>query len=213
MKRRLMDVVVPLVIFIVPLAAIPERLLHPAPWLGFFATMLILWTQPSLSPKDMVTPGPADRKSALGIFLGMIVPLLTAVLHYGYRQQWQPPPLSPATILGAALVVGGLSLRLVAICTLGRYFTATVQVQEGQTVVQTGPYRLLRHPSYTGALMVAGGVTVALGSWLGLVLIATIAVPAYLHRIAAEEKTLSNEFGEPYSEYCRKTRRLIPFLY
>jgi len=86
-------------------------------------------------------------------------------------------------------------------------------VQTGQTVIESGPYRVLRHPSYTGALVIALGVTIALASPVGAALCLVVGIPAYLYRIAVEERTLSSQLGEPYRAYRTRTSRLIPWIY
>jgi protein-S-isoprenylcysteine O-methyltransferase len=210
---RWIDVALPLLVFIAPLLIVPDRLLHPGPWIGLIAAMIILFTQPRLSPKDMVQATGADRRSALWIYVGMIVPQIAAILHYGYRDRMEPPPISTAVTAGLILVSFGLILRIWAIRTLGRFFTSTVRVQSDQIVVETGPYRLLRHPSYTGALLIGIGVGIALWSWIGLLLVAVLALPAYIHRVHAEESALGAGLGQPYLNYCQRTKRLVPFLY
>lgn len=104
-------------------------------------------------------------------------PLITLLAAAGYGTafffaQRSPPLFSPrwylgtwATWFGSALVLGGTIFRQWAIRTLGRYFTRQVLVSADQTVVENGPYRWVRHPSYTGATLQAAGVGFALGSW------------------------------------------------
>lgn len=95
---------------------------------------------------------------------------------------------------------------------LGRYFTAVVAVQEAQPVVESGPYRWVRHPSYTGALIAAlGGATVC-ESWVGAVLTVGLLLPVYLYRIGREEALLRAHLGERYERYALRTGRLVPHL-
>src|SRR5207342_1588453 len=92
---------------------------------------------------------------------------------------------------GLALGAAGVALRVWSVVTLGQYFTYVVKVTPDQKVVQTGPYRLIRHPSYTGALMLALGIGLAMGypATVGLIGIANLA--AYLIRIGVEERALA----------------------
>ncbi len=199
-------------IFFVPLAGAPERILHPGPWIGFLAAVVTLLSQPHISTREMVTDAP-DRFSALGIYIGMITSQVGALLEFGYRAEFKPEAASGFTLGGLSLVLASLGFRLWAIRTLGLFFTSRVMTQEGQTVVQSGPYRLLRHPSYTGALGVSLGVALAMASPLGGVLTIVLAVPAYLYRIAVEERTLRSNLGRPYEEYRLRTWRLLPFVF
>jgi len=104
-------------------------------------------------------------------------------------------------------------LRVWSVAVLGRYFTYVVQVSTDQQVVDTGPYRLIRHPSYTGALMMAGGIGLSLRhAWPPLLIVAT-SFTAYLIRMLVEEHALAQGLGEPYRAYMARTKRLIPFLW
>jgi protein-S-isoprenylcysteine O-methyltransferase Ste14 len=113
--------------------------------------------------------------------------------------------------VGLALGVAGVAFRWYAIKTLGRFFTMRVTTTADQKVVDTGPYRLIRHPSYTGALMTVAGVLLCMTNWLSLACI-VVAVPGFAYRMKVEEQALVEALGEPYREYMRRTRRLIPYL-
>ncbi|MGH2480827.1 MAG: methyltransferase family protein, partial [Ktedonobacteraceae bacterium] len=80
-------------------------------------------------------------------------------------------------------------------------------------IVSTGPYRFLRHPSYTGVLLLVGGIGITLGNWLSLLIILAGVLIGLLYRISVEEKALRTFLGQPYEEYMRRTKRLIPFLF
>jgi len=96
---------------------------------------------------------------------------------------------------------------------LGRFFTYDVAVQPGQTVVEAGPYRYIRHPSYTGGLITLAGVGLALGNWAGLLLLLACMGVAYAYRIFVEEAALVAALGQPYRDYMQRTKRLVPFLF
>ena len=110
------------------------------------------------------------------------------------------------------LMLGGVAFRWWAIATLGKFFTFDVAVQSGQKVVDTGPYRYIRHPSYTGTLMTQVGIGLALGNWAGMLALMVCMAIAYSYRISVEEQALVAALGEPYKQYMRRTRRIIPFL-
>lgn len=114
---------------------------------------------------------------------------------------------------GVALLWLGVAFRLWAIFTLGRFFKLTVTIQEGHRVIDRGPYRLLRHPSYTGALVAGAGIGLALGDWLSIVVVLGAMAIAYLIRIPVEERALLEEFGEDYAAYAARTARLVPGLF
>jgi protein-S-isoprenylcysteine O-methyltransferase Ste14 len=112
---------------------------------------------------------------------------------------------------GIALMVVGLAFRWYSIRVLGKSFTYVVHTRPDQQVVEDGPYRWIRHPSYTGALLTIIGVLVALTnplSFLGLI----PSLAGYAYRIRVEERALMRDLGEPYRSYMRHTKRLVPFL-
>lgn len=121
----------------------------------------------------------------------------------------------PALIfgLGVALVVSGVTFRWYAIHVLGKYFSVRLGVQQDQTVMKAGPYRWIRHPSYTGSLITLLGLGMAFTNWLCLVSVPLIVLSGYIYRASVEEQMLVNALGEPYREYMRTTKRFIPFVY
>jgi protein-S-isoprenylcysteine O-methyltransferase Ste14 len=126
-----------------------------------------------------------------------------------------PPPRLGAWALwaGAAVELVGMALRVWAVKTLGQYFTYVVKVSPDQKVVDTGPYRLLRHPSYTGGALAGIGIGLSLRYGLGPVIIGGAMLASYLIRIAVEERALVGGIGEPYRAYMQRTKRLIPFIW
>jgi protein-S-isoprenylcysteine O-methyltransferase Ste14 len=113
---------------------------------------------------------------------------------------------------GIALMWIGIAFRYYSMRVLGRFFTFQVAVHEGQSVVEAGPYRYIRHPSYAGALITLIGLGLALGNWAGLAAVVGCTMIGYAYRIRVEESALVAAIGEPYREYMGRTRRLIPFV-
>jgi protein-S-isoprenylcysteine O-methyltransferase Ste14 len=124
--------------------------------------------------------------------------------HLGHEKLW--------FFLGLGLLISGSLLRRYCWRALGQFFTGNVRVQQGQTIVQNGPYRLVRHPSYTGGTMMHVGCGFALVNWMAvLVLFATTAI-GYLYRVRVEEKALVSGLGEAYREYMQRTKMFVPYL-
>ena len=115
--------------------------------------------------------------------------------------------------LGCALFVFGLALRWYSIFYLGRFFTVTVAIHSGHEIVDNGPYRLIRHPSYTGALLGFLGLALTLDNWASLALIMVPITWVFLRRMRIEERALANGLGRPYTDYMKRTKRLVPFVY
>jgi protein-S-isoprenylcysteine O-methyltransferase Ste14 len=114
-------------------------------------------------------------------------------------------------VVGLLLMLAGMALRWYSIRVLGASFTCEVSTSPGQVVVESGPYRWVRHPSYTGGLLTLLGVLVCCVNWASLAAL-IVAVAGYAYRIGIEEKALETHLGAAYADYMRRTRRLIPFV-
>jgi protein-S-isoprenylcysteine O-methyltransferase Ste14 len=125
-------------------------------------------------------------------------------------------PLIPATPAaqwaGAALVVAGLGFTVWARAHLGRLWSGSVTLKEGHTVIRSGPYRLSRHPIYSGMLLAAAGTSLAIDSRAALAGFVLMFL-GFVIKSAQEESLLVERFGEEYREYRRRTRRLIPYVW
>jgi len=115
--------------------------------------------------------------------------------------------------VGGGLVGLGLALRWYAIIHLGRLFTTNVAIAADHHLVDTGPYRFMRHPSYTGSLLAALRFSVSIGNWASLLIIFVPCCAVTLWRIHIEEAALIEGLGEPYRQYLQRTKRLIPAIY
>jgi protein-S-isoprenylcysteine O-methyltransferase Ste14 len=198
--------------------------LHPLPFSGGPAYAILFWvtyalwivleTIGSSTKRSSDTSKARDRGS-----FRLIMLLLWLALGLDFAFSFLLPQ---ATILwkrtslffiGIALMLAGMAFRFYAMSVLGRFFTYDVAVQPGQTVIEIGPYRYIRHPSYSGALITLVGLGLALGNWAGLLGLLACMGAAYTYRISVEEAALVAALGEPYKEYMHRTRRLVPFLF
>jgi protein-S-isoprenylcysteine O-methyltransferase Ste14 len=119
----------------------------------------------------------------------------------------------PARIFALALLWAGLALRSWCFRTLGEYFTLRVMTSETQTVVDSGPYAVLRHPSYAALLLILGGLGVAFGNWLSLLALILPSAAGIVVRIRVEEAALTAALGDRYRDYARGRSRLIPLVW
>jgi protein-S-isoprenylcysteine O-methyltransferase Ste14 len=117
------------------------------------------------------------------------------------------------TLLGLVVVWAGIGLRGWAIVTLGRFFRRDVQVAADQVVVRSGPYAAIRHPAYTGNLLIYAGAGLLLANWASLAALVVIPLLGLTPRIAVEESLLQARLGGPYRQYAGETSRLIPHLW
>ncbi|MBX6770343.1 MAG: isoprenylcysteine carboxylmethyltransferase family protein [Chloroflexi bacterium] len=160
--------------------------------------------------------------TALGRDRGSYPLLLVAIfgaVGLGFVVAWRVPaaamsgPAEGIFALGIVLMLAGVGVRWAAVRTLGRFFTRAVVIQPGQQLIQSGPYRLVRHPGYAGSLLTLLGLGLALTNWLSVVVILAVAGLGYGYRVRVEEQALCAAFGEEYIRYMRRTRRFIPFIF
>ena len=157
---------------------------------------------------------PSDSKSLQVIMLGQSVAFFASFwLAWVPALQFAPAHRSAAFYGGLATIVAGSLLRRHCFRMLGASFTGDVRAHADQQVVSRGAYRILRHPSYTAGIMLNAGVGMALGSWASAILMTAASTAVYLYRMSVEERTLSAVIGEPYREFMRTRKRLIPFVY
>jgi protein-S-isoprenylcysteine O-methyltransferase len=114
---------------------------------------------------------------------------------------------------GLALMLSGGVLRRASMHCLGDYFTGFVETRVGHELISTGPYRWLLHPAYTGAWLEMTGFGVALGSTLGLILLAVVGWLVYAYRARIEEKALFACLGPAYQQFASRRHRFIPYIY
>jgi protein-S-isoprenylcysteine O-methyltransferase Ste14 len=112
--------------------------------------------------------------------------------------------------IGFILIVVGIFLREWSVWVLGKHFTVRVQVREKAKLVTQGPYKYIRHPSYTGGFLTFLGIPLAIGTWTGTLVAFVVSIIVYQYRISVEEVALLEAFGTEYGEYKRRTWRLFP---
>lgn len=154
-----------------------------------------------------------DSGSLKVILAGMWVALLIAyplafVKAWAFPQRW----LLPLFVVGVLLIVLGSLLRRYCWRTLGEYFTGDVKARPDQPVITTGPYRWVRHPSYTAGMAMFIGIGLALGSWFSFALLTIATIATYAYRVAVEERVLLDTIGEPYGSYMKERKRFIPYV-
>lgn len=154
----------------------------------------------------------ADRGSIVAVGLCIGAGVVVAVGAATVTATAIPGGWLPFTV-GIVLMWLGIVLRQWAVLTLGRYFTVEVRIAADQHVVARGPYRWVRHPSYTGLLLTLVGLGAALGNWLSVLALAVLPAVGLVIRIRVEEAALLSALGDPYREYAEHHRRLVPGLW
>jgi len=192
-----------------PLSAKPALLLTwPVLVLAAFCTVLFV-TQPALSIQESKEHQRTDSRT-IWLIIGVSgAGQILSLVDWAYRQG-APDVLDTWAMTGLALLTFGTAFRLWAIRTLRNNFSATVRIKQGQQLVTNGPYRWLRHPSYTGAWLAMLGAALLMHSYLGLVIMGPGMLLVYMRRIAVEERTLEQAFGTAYTAMKQNTQRLVP---
>jgi protein-S-isoprenylcysteine O-methyltransferase len=159
-------------------------------------------------------PRRAEGGALIALRVAITLPLLLALLAYLVAPAWiafaslgLPPWLRWS---GAALAVGGAALAITALLHLGPNVSETVLTRPGQQLIQSGPYRLVRHPLYAGGslMLIGAGVLSSSALVAGLALLAIAAVRIVL--VPREERALVEQFGPAYLDYRRRSGALLP---
>jgi protein-S-isoprenylcysteine O-methyltransferase Ste14 len=182
-------------------------------WVAF-----AIWAVPeilgSLFQRPRNTSMWKDRGSYVVIAATIDLSILLAI-PFAISQGWAAITWNqvPIFFIGIALMLVGEAFRWYAIWTLGRYFTRIVAIQENQQVIQSGPYRFIRHPAYAGLLLTFLGIGLALTNWGSLLILVALNLIGLGYRILVEERALQDGLGQPYKDYMQRTRRIIPFIF
>jgi len=154
-----------------------------------------------------------DRSTLLVVWLVIMVSVAAGIFVTKSLPSATIPHYRSFMFSGVALFVTGLLLRWWAIVTLGRFFTVDVTIELDHQLIDRGPFRVVRHPSYTGVLLAFVGLALTLGNWVALLVILVPIGVAFVHRMNVEENALSSALGRQYDDYMRRTKRLVPFIY
>jgi len=180
-----------------------------AAWIG----LLIVWVIGGFMTKTTV------RKQSTASRLLEIVPMaLVFMLFFSSRTlaDWTSMQFVPDTLawrsLGTAMTVAGAALAIWARFYLGRNWSATVTVKQEHELIRTGPYRVVRHPIYSGLLLALLGTAIYGGQVKGLIAVA-VAMIVWKMKSLREESFMQSEFGEQYAQYRREVKGLVPFIW
>ncbi|MCX6036968.1 MAG: isoprenylcysteine carboxylmethyltransferase family protein [Chloroflexi bacterium] len=151
-------------------------------------------------------------RSFWAILPGFLVVFFAPPIEWMYL-----PAVLPRTlwmqIAGLVLILAAVALRVWTRAHLRGLYSGHVEVQVGHRLVQSGPYCFVRHPGYTGFLLMTLGVAIGYSSLIGLAAIPVLLLPGLAYRMGVEEKLLLAQFGGEYRTYIQKTKRLIPFIW
>jgi len=158
--------------------------------------------------------GTRQDQSTLGVlWLVIMASVAAGVIVARYWLAAALPDGQMFASVAVVLFVAGLFLRWWAIIVLGRFFTVDVTIEKDHELVERGPFRVLRHPSYAGVLLAFVGFALSLGNWAALLVVLLPIFAVFIHRMDVEEQALSRALGSSYVDYMKRTNRLVPFVY
>lgn len=214
MKKSITIIMFLVLFYALPLIVRPELILSPKIIILMIICATLFYTQPTASIREAEKMKSTDKHSMFGILIATALSQIIAVTDWAYFQDNLASESNfILTSIALVLMISGSAFRIWSILTLGKFFTATVQVKRDQRIIKTGPYVIVRHPSYLGAYIAIVGSAIFLRSTLALIVGATAMWLAYRVRIAVEEEVLLNAFGDEYGMYQRHTRKMIPYVW
>jgi protein-S-isoprenylcysteine O-methyltransferase Ste14 len=186
----------------------PSRYVIPALW----AVWLVIWLATAFGGKPTrwrESPG-AAALNRVPVLAGAVLLMAPQILPAALRQPFIAGPEAPA--LGTIFVAAGLAFSVWARWHLGRNWSGTVTVKEQHTLIESGPYRWVRHPIYTGMLLALLGTALAIGAPDGFIGTALILI-GFIVKLHVEEARMRETFPDAYALYSARTARLIPGVY
>jgi protein-S-isoprenylcysteine O-methyltransferase Ste14 len=158
--------------------------------------------------------GPASADPTYFILVACLVAAVIAAEALGRRGglRWPGGLIWPA-VAGITLIAAGIGLRAWSIATLGRFFQYQITIQPGHRVVTGGPYRYVRHPSYTAVALILAGIALACGDVWSLAAVAALGGAGLAVRIRAEERQLGQALGGEYQQFAAGRKRLVPGMW
>jgi protein-S-isoprenylcysteine O-methyltransferase Ste14 len=175
------------------------------------------WGMMELSQRSQPQREGATKIGGIGSRLGLLACLIASIAVVNLAPHFVPAatirPGAAAFAAGMVLLLAGGVLRGWSFKTLGKYFTHIVMVSPDQPVITSGPYRLLRHPSYTGVVLAVIGVGLASANWAGLAGLLLLTLAPLLWRIHIEEGALLATLGDRYRSYAAQRKRLVPLVW
>jgi protein-S-isoprenylcysteine O-methyltransferase Ste14 len=154
-----------------------------------------------------------DRRSLAAIWVVYPLTIWLAVFTAFAAQAWALHQSEVFRLLGLIIFLMGQSFRWYSIYYLGRYFTANVAISPDHRLIESGPYRFIRHPSYTGNFIAVIGFGLSLANMASLLVVMVPTFAVHLWRMRIEERALLEAFGDEYRNYMARTKRLVPFVY
>lgn len=213
LKKILISAILTIGMFLVPLAGAQELILLPQIIIFCVISFASLLAQPEINPKEITRNQKTDGFTAALIMVTIVLAQVAAVIEWAYFQSDHTFKLGGISLTGYVLLILGFGLRTWAIYVLDKHFTATIPEHLKKVLVKKGPYKILRHPSYTGGLVGVTAISMILQNTITPLLTFICLLLVYLLRIAKEENHLLKSFGQQFRNYQAQTWRLFPYIW
>ena len=174
---------------------------------GFFEVFMNLRQRSQRKPASSGDRGSLYALYAL-ITLGYCLSFAIGATKIGRLDHWDV-----FFAVGIGLVALGLVIRIHSMLTLRQYFTYSVAKADNQPLIETGLYKVIRHPGYLGQIMIFLGLSISLSNWMSVLAMTLPVAISYGYRIKVEEKFMREQLGKIYSDYQKRTKRIIPLIY
>jgi protein-S-isoprenylcysteine O-methyltransferase Ste14 len=212
MKKIALSIISNIVMVFLPLLGNPSLILNPKIIVIIIGSVCVWLTQPAFSLAETSEKKQSDKFSVILILSMSLISGVVPILDWAYFNG-DKNNFSWMTVTGVIMIVTGVLFRAWSVRTLGKYFTPTVQIKDEHQLIRSGPYRIIRHPSYFAAFLSMAGAAVLLESLTGIAVTVIAMSFAYYVRIGIEEQKLIEHFGNRYREYMLDTKRIIPFVF
>lgn len=177
--------------------------------LEFITRLIARRNKPTVAGHQFVKSKDQGSWWLIALSSAVMAGIILLILHL----EWTPDLPAYLIPVGILLMCLGIALRIWAVISLGKFFTMSVRIFSNHHLIQTGPYRWIRHPSYTGAFITTLGFGLATGYLVILIAFLIILGCAQGYRIYIEEQALKQEFGKEWTAYAAKTWKLIPWIW
>ncbi len=210
-RKLIVSILINVALIILPLVLQPRLILNYKILIIIAGSILIWLTQPVFSMAETQEKKSSDKWSVLIIIIMSFVSVMVPITIWAYSNV-DKNSFTLLTLIGIFFIFSGILLRAWSVRSLGIYFTPTVQIQKEHKLITTGPYKLIRHPSYSGAFLAITSGALVLDTLIGYAIAITAMTICYIIRIQLEEKEMLSHFGNQYLQYSKKTKKLIPFI-
>ncbi len=212
LKRLILGVIISAMLVILPVLGNIDILRAPHLWILMAIGIVSSILQPGYNPFTIALSA-GDSGTGAQIIWSVYATQLAAILEAAYLRYPRSVEWDAISVIALVIAALGLALRTWAVFSLGNFFTMHISVEKGHRIIRSGPYAVIRHPSYLGAFLMYVFTTVFLHSWFSAGVAAIILPFAFVRRILREENVLKEAFGAEYESYRTSVKMILPCVW